>query len=250
MDILLSLLFKLATVLVFLGLASLSVYWALLRNLRPTLAILMGAGMILIYIGFPFVTDWVGHKTDTWVELQQSFEQICQDKAKSMTDEKMAPADIAAILDLLKKYFLFCFPAWLIAGSLFTGFLAYYLVSSVGSRFTMRIPPPQPFWQWVVPEPLVFGLILGGGLKLLAGENSHLEIVADNLLVLFLALYTFAGLTITSYYFKKWRFSWLLRLLSYVLLFELTFNAVCILGVMDIWLDFRKLKKPTTESTL
>ncbi len=249
MDILLSVLFKLATVLIFLGLASLSVYWGLLRKLQPRWAILLGAMMVLVYIGFPFLTDLITSKTDTWVELQQAFDQVCQEKAKAMAADKMSQADIDSIMGLLKKYFLFCFPAWVLVGALFTGFLSYYLVSTVASKITPRIDMPVPFWQWAVPEPLIFGLILSGGLKLLPNLSPMMDIVTDNLLILFLAVYTFAGLTITSFYFKKWRFSLLLRLLAYLLLFELTFNAVCILGVLDIWLDFRKIKKPSTEST-
>ena len=154
------------------------------------------------------------------------------------------------IQNLFKKYFLFCLPAWILSGSLFAGFLAYYLVSSIGARFIPRIAAPKPFWQWMVPEPMIFGLILGGVVKLFSPENSLLETIGDNLLVLFLAIYTFAGLTITSFFFRKWRFPTFARLLCYVLLFEITFNAVCILGVLDIWLDFRKLKKPSVEPKL
>ncbi len=249
MDILLSLAAGLASALIFLGTASLAVYWALLKNFKPQTAILMGALVILVYVGGSFAADQLGTHPDSWAEIQQNFDQIWQVKAKALAEDKMPQADINMIQGLFKKYFLFCFPAWIISGSLFAGVIAYYLVSSIGARVTPRINAPVPFWQWVVPEPMIFGLILGVGLMVFSGENTWMETTGNNLIVLFLAIYTFAGLTITSFYFKKWRFPPLARLLSYALLFELTFNSVCLLGILDIWLDFRKLKKPPVEPT-
>jgi hypothetical protein len=249
-DILLSLLAELATSLIFLGLASFAVYWALIRGYQARTAILMGALVILVYVGGSFAVDQLGSHPDSWAAIQQTFDQIWQVKAKALADEKMSQTDIDVIRNLFKKYFLFCLPAWILSGALFAGFLAYYLVSSIGSRFIPRISAPKPFWQWMVPEPMIFGLILGGAIKLFSPENSLLETIGDNLLVLFLAIYTFAGLTITSFFFRKWRFPTIARLLCYVLLFEITFNAVCVFGVLDIWLDFRKLKKPSVEPKL
>jgi hypothetical protein len=251
LDILVSAIAELATSLIFLGLASLAVYWSLVRGFQPRTAILLGALMILVYVGGSFAADQMSSHPDSWTSIQQTFDQIWQLKAKALADDKMPQADIDLIQSLFKEYFLFCLPAWIVSGSLFAGFLAYYLVSVIGSRITSRISLPIPFWQWVVPEHMIFGLILGGAVKLLVPENSGWAMVGDNLLVLFMFIYTFAGLTITSFYFKKWRFPTIARLLTYALLFELTFNAVCILlGIADIWLDFRKLKKPSAGSTL
>ncbi|HXL72763.1 MAG TPA: DUF2232 domain-containing protein [bacterium] len=249
MDILLSVIAELATSLIFLGLASLAVYWALIRGFQPRIAILMGALIVLVYVGGSFAADQLSSHPDSWTSIQQTFDQIWQVKAKALADDKMPQSDIDLIQSIFKEYFLFCLPAWIISGSLFAGFLGYYLVSVIGSKFTSRIIPPMPFWKWMIPEYLVFGLILGGGIKLLAPENTGLAMAGDNLLVLFLFIYTFSGLTITSFYFRKWRFPTIARLLTYALLFELTFNAVCILGIADIWLDFRKLKKPSVEPT-
>jgi uncharacterized protein YybS (DUF2232 family) len=248
LDILLSVIAELATSLVFLGLASLAVYWSLVRGFQPRTTILMGALMIVVYVGGSFAADQLSSHPDSWASIQQTFDQIWQVKAKALTDDKMPQSDIDLIQSLFKEYFLFCLPAWIVSGSLFAGFLAYYLVSAIGSRITSRIGAPTPFWKWIIPDYLIFGLILGGMVKLLSPENTWMEMVGDNLLVVFVFIYTFAGLTITSFYFRKWRFPVIARLLTYALLFELTFNAVCVLlGVADIWLDFRKLKKTPME---
>ena len=57
----------------------------------------------------------------------------------------MSQADIDVIQGMVKKYFLFCLPAWIVSGALFVGLLAYYLVSSVGTRFVLRIAAPPSF---------------------------------------------------------------------------------------------------------
>ena len=250
MDILVSLAAGLATSLFFMGMASLAVYWALIRSFKPRTAILLGALVLLVYVGGSFVAGQMGDHPDSLAGIQQAFDQIWQSKAKTFADDKIPQSEIDMYQKILKNYFLFCLPAWVVSGSLFIGFIAYYLVSSMGSRLTPRITAPVPFWRWMIPEPVVFGVVLGAGMVAFAPAGTLWEIVGDNLLVLFGLVYAFAGLPILSFFFNKWRFPIVARVLCYFLLFELTFVVVfCVLGVMDVWLDFRKLKKPTVELT-
>jgi len=255
----LSVVATLVTSIIFLGLASLAVYWALVRGFKPRTAILMGAMMIMVYVGGSFAADQIGSNPNSLKSIEEVFNQNMQAKIKSLADEKVPQEEIDQLQVNLKKYLLYCFPAWIISGAFFLGFLAYYLVSSTGSRITSRIAQPTSLSEWVVPEPMIFGLILGGVIKLSAPENTWMEIVGNNILVLFVVIYSFAGVPIISFYFKKWRFPMIARFLSYLLLFSLALNfelielmfgnVFFILGVMDIWLDFRKLKKPPMELT-
>jgi uncharacterized protein YybS (DUF2232 family) len=248
LEILAGLLVELVTAFLILGMASLAVYWALLKGLKPAGAATLGGAVVVVYLIGSFTAGQMGPHPDTFASLQQSFDQVWQLKAKSMADQKMSPADIELVRKLCEKYVLWSIPAWMLVGALGAGFVAYYLVSSVVSRSNPRVLPPLPFWQWTVPEPLVFGLIAALLIKVLAPENHWSDIVADNLVVFFSVLYTFAGMTIVSYYFQRWRFPGMVRILGYVAILMLTYNSICLLGVLDIWLDFRKLKRPPLEN--
>jgi uncharacterized protein YybS (DUF2232 family) len=250
LEILAGLLLELVTALLMLGLASLSVYWALRKGFEPLWVVVMGAAVVVAYVVSTFFLGQLGSHPDTVASIQQSFDQMWQLKAKTLADQKASAADIELVKNFCQKYILWSLPAWLLVAGLGAGFVAYYLVSSVLSKTDPRFAPPIPFSRWMVPEPLVFGLIAAGLIKVLVKENSRMDIVGDNFLIFFSALYTFAGLTIVSFYFQKWRFPSLVRLLGYMAILLVTYNLVCAtLGVLDIWLDFRKIKKPSPEPT-
>lgn len=124
-------------------------------------------------------------------------------------------------------------------------------------RVTPKIPRPMRFRDWVLPEPLVFGLVVGGLLKVAQGmlqltpdQSTVVEVIANNLLVLFVGIYAMAGLCIISFFLHKWRLPSIVRFLGYfLLLLSAGFQIPCALGVLDVWFDFRKLKSPPLEQT-
>jgi len=97
--------------------------------------------------------------------------------------------------------------------------------------------------QWSLPEVLVWLVILGAGLALLPYPGP--QTVGINLLIFFAMAYLFQGLAIVSFYLKKYRFSRFKRILLYSLIWIQTYMIiiVALVGLFDIWMDFRKLKK-------
>ena len=69
MDIL-SVVATLVTSIIFLGLASLAVYWALVRGFKPRTAILMGAMMIMVYVGGSFAADQIGSNPNSLKSIE------------------------------------------------------------------------------------------------------------------------------------------------------------------------------------
>jgi uncharacterized protein YybS (DUF2232 family) len=166
-----------------------------------------------------------------------------------MKDLGFQAENIEMMKVITQKYIFWSFPAWAAVSCLVAGLLAYYLASSILSRVTPRVSKPMAFREWAVPEFMVFGLIVGGILKLIFKENSPMDIVGNNLLVFFAALYTLGGLSIVSFFFHKWRLPIFVRILGYVFIFQLVFETVCAIGVLDIWFDFRKMKPASPEPT-
>ena len=253
MDVVLEILIQLVQMAILFGMAGLAVSWALLKNHNPRFAVLAGAVTVALYMGALFTLAVSTQKQDVVAGLQNSFDQVWKIKAQSMADLKATPAEIENEQRIFQKYVFLALPAWMAVTCLTLGLLAYYLVSFFLARITQRVAGPIPFRGWVVPEYLVFGLIVGGMLKVMSKENSLVDIVGNNFLVFFGCLYTLGGLSIVSFFLKKWFLSPGLRTLSYVVIFsyivtlQQLFNPICLIGILDVWFDFRRLNAPPPE---
>jgi len=97
--------------------------------------------------------------------------------------------------------------------------------------------------RWSAPEALIWPVI-GSGVIVALGRPEWLFRFGLNLLIVFLVPFLFHGLAIASFYLKKFRVPRWLRTLIYVLSFvQLWFVVFLFLGLFDMWLDFRRLKK-------
>lgn len=102
--------------------------------------------------------------------------------------------------------------------------------------------------RWSLPETVVWLLILAGGL--VVWPYSGPRTVGINLLIFLTPAYFFQGLAIVSFYIKKYGLSRFMRLLLYSLICIQTYIIimVAVVGLFDIWADFRRLKKAANET--
>lgn len=238
----------------FLVMASLAVVWALWRGLTPRAVILTGAGTLALLIAVVLLLGRENPKENPVLSFQSYFSTERFEKdwdANSKTMLRMSvPADkLDAFKDQYRRYFYELLPGWIASACLIYGLLAYYLVSFVLSRLSQRVPRPMPFKDWVLPEPLVFGLIAAGAVKVIPAVGRGWDLLSGNALVLFGSLYVLGGFSIVSFLFNKWRLPATLRVLSYLILVQLPLETVGALGVLDIWFDFRKIRTPKPEIT-
>lgn len=98
---------------------------------------------------------------------------------------------------------------------------------------------------WKSPEFIVWFVIAGGMLVLL--PVGDLRLPGVNLLIVVGTLYFLQGLAIAAFYFERWKMPWFVKGFIYAVLFLQQFAslAIAVLGLFDVWFDFRKLiKKP------
>jgi uncharacterized protein YybS (DUF2232 family) len=100
-----------------------------------------------------------------------------------------------------------------------------------------------PLYHWAAPEWLIF-VLLGAGFLLLVPVTGA-RFFGLNLLMVVAVLYFCQGVAVVATWFHRLGLPRLLRMIGYPLLFLNPFFFVIItLGLMDLWLDFRRLHKP------
>ena len=95
--------------------------------------------------------------------------------------------------------------------------------------------------RWSTPPGAIWALIAAGYTSFL--PIPFVQVIASNLLAVLLAVYLSQGLAIVQFTFCKWRVPVWARVLAYgfVAVEWLATGAVVLLGVFDLWADFRRL---------
>jgi uncharacterized protein YybS (DUF2232 family) len=118
----------------------------------------------------------------------------------------------------------------------------------VARRFCLLHRVPLPTWQpgslWKAPEPLVW-LVIAGGLLLLLPVKAA-GTLGLNLLLVLGAVYLLQGLAIAVFYFDRWRVPRLLRSILYALILLQQFATLLLMlvGLFDVWCNFRRIPPP------
>lgn len=103
------------------------------------------------------------------------------------------------------------------------------------------IPDFGPLVLWRAPEKMVWVLIACGLLLLLPAKD--LKILGLNGLMVSMVIYFFQGIAIVAFFFERRRFPRPLRVLLYSLLAlqQFLLLLVVVVGLFDLWFNFRKL---------
>ncbi|MCB1154512.1 DUF2232 domain-containing protein [bacterium] len=98
---------------------------------------------------------------------------------------------------------------------------------------------------WSAPEPLVFAVLVPA-LAAAGLDDPWIDATAGNVLIVAIVPFFFQGMAVTSHALRRLRIGPGLRVLAYVMLFAFMGAMVvpgqAALGVLDIWLDFRRLR--------
>lgn len=105
---------------------------------------------------------------------------------------------------------------------------------------------------WKAPEHLIWFVIVPGFAVFLL--HGSLRIIALNIMIATLTIYFFQGFCVVNFFFARKGVPPLVKMLIYFVLFVIQIVAVmvAVIGLLDMWMDFRKLSKghetPTTSN--
>lgn len=133
----------------------------------------------------------------------------------------------------------------------------YMISSNIYKRNQIEIIPFKPFITWDLPWYYVWGVIAGLVLVLIpemggsldggpAAVDMAADIIGYNLIIIFGALYAALGVSVLWGIFERFKLGFLIRIIIIIFLwffFVVILFIFPLLGIIDIWANFRKLKR-------
>lgn len=111
----------------------------------------------------------------------------------------------------------------------------------------LPLPPWRDWSRWKSPEALVWGVVACGFSLML--PLYPLRMTALNGLLVLSIIYLFQGMSVVSFYFERWKLPRFLQAVGYgILLMQqlVTFGTI-LMGLFDVWFDFRRISPKTPE---
>ncbi len=117
----------------------------------------------------------------------------------------------------------------------------------IGNSILNRIKPDSAPWptysQWQIPDKFIW-VAIGSVIAILIGTGNLRDLGLSLILVCTL-IYFFQGLAILMYLLSKWNVPGYFRIIIYMIVVVQSFGFLMLtmLGIADIWIDFRKLQQ-------
>lgn len=240
-----------AVLLVLFGLMAVGAGEGMLRRMRHESVVILGgipslaAGVIILvfYYGIGGVDPLSGAET----YLRESISQVVRIYTELGFTE--AAERVSSISDRLVFYLTRLIPAFVVSTVLVQSACCYWLARIIilrreaGDAGLVR----GRFSEWHAPDKWVWGLIAALGLVII--QPHTMKIAGWNILLVFGLVYTAQGMAVIEYYLIRASLPAFVRGLIFAVLLALP-SAVLIpvLGLLDVWADFRKVRQPLSPS--
>lgn len=212
--------------------------WSLERTAGTAGGLAFCVGLVVFWFSY-------GGGTESAVSLERDLHDavavLLQQYGASSADKQSVEETLQKLLPFLLRLL----PGAALASTL----MACWLNLLLAKRYCRVRQFPLPAWpewsQWKAPEILVWAVIASGVLLLL--PVGSLKVAALNVLMVGGVIYLFQGLAIVSYYFERWKLPQIFRAAAYgIILIQQFFTlGAMLLGLFDMWFDFRRLSRGT-----
>lgn len=152
--------------------------------------------------------------------------------------EALTPQDISNIAEILTSVF----PGFSITGMVFFSWLNFLVARAIFLAQKRLAPSLRDLKKWRVPDVLIWAAIATG--IMIVVPSASLRLLGINAAPVLALIYFFGGLAVLAFWFEKKTVPYLVRTISYILIFSWPFLWVPFIGLgfFDLWFDFRKLK--------
>ena len=185
----------------------------------------------------------------TMDQLGEMFQQIIDMQVRiyeGMGADTYQIEEVRKNLEAITQAALMVIPAAVVLSSAFLTYLNYVIAIRVLNRIgyqTEKLPPVQHFR---LSKSFLMGTFLIIALTILIKNLNivHYETLVSNIFVIFQFIYFVQGLAVISFYMTAFRVHRLLQgiIFLFLLLNQFAFFAASVLGFLDAFINFRKLK--------
>jgi uncharacterized protein YybS (DUF2232 family) len=217
--------------------------WSLERTVSTAGLIVFAIGALVFWLSYGDGSEGSGMQAER--DLRDVVGLILQQYGTASSDQRVIEEAVQKMLPFLVKM--------LPGAALSSMLMACWLNLLAAKRYCRRHQLPLPGWQewrqWKAPDFLVW-VVIGSGLVFLLPFD-FLQIPGLNAIMVAGVVYLFQGLAIVSFYFERWKLPRIFRAFLYGVIFIqqfLTLGAM-LMGLFDMWVDFRRLSRSPTAST-
>jgi len=229
------------------GLMALGIAEGMRRRWRPEAASLLG-GLLPVAAAAVAIGLYFLHVHKNPVTVIEEYLKSSLAEAASLYTQ-MGFSEMSTRLSMISDPFIHhlvrLLPGIIAATSIFQAALCYGLAGLILSRAPGNAVPPvrMPLAQWHAPDVWVWGLI--AGLALIMTPAGAARYTGWNIAIVYAVVYLTQGVAIVDHYLAKARIRPFMRGVLHTIILALpSIVFVIALGVVDIWADFRKLRKP------
>ncbi len=194
----------------------------------------------------------IGHEVNAYSQLIHALDQGVSEALIYYRQSENISADTIAVLETtlyqMKIIVPIIMPAILGSLVLILTWISMVLGNALIYKSSGLTSWPK-YQLWLLPDKLIWGLILGAVLALL--PIGLFRVIGINILILLSIIYSFQGLSVGVFFMTKWNVPLLFRSFFYVMLIFQSFGTILLLftGIADIWFDFRKIKVGSENNT-
>jgi uncharacterized protein YybS (DUF2232 family) len=181
---------------------------------------------------------------------QMADDQLVQGYASLLSiDQSQLDSVIQQTQDIL-RFFPYVVPGVLVSLFLMASVLNYIASSKMLKKYRINIEQFLSFKEWDIPWYYCWGAIAGLALVLIPSQGSNIDMIIDivgfNLLAVFGFMYFVLGIAVLWGIFERFKISIILRVIILIvvgLFIGFTIFILPFLGLIDIWANFRKLRR-------
>ena len=241
-----------AEVLPLLHMAVIGFAIAFFSSRHYRLEVIVGAAVALavtFQVGVFLILAWqqgvapLAYLQQTVAEIWTLFSQLVEKEPLLQQEIQLTGVNLAEFTNTIARLT----PAFLVINSTLVVLLNYLLSQNLGGLPEYQ-DRKQPLTSWEAPGWLVFVLIGAGFLVLI--PNQVVQLTGVNVLLVCGLLYFFQGLAVLTFNFRRFQVPRIFRWIAYFLLVMLkpAMLLVILMGLIDLWLDFRRLHRPPSEA--
>jgi len=212
-------------------------------------------GAVLLYVVLASAVSRINFIGEILKNYNVYVDQIADDRlvlgyADLLSIEQSQLDSIIQQTQDILRFFPYVVPGFLIVSFVMASVINYIASSKMLKKYNVDIEPFLSFKEWDLPWYYCWGAIIGLVLVLIPSTGSNIDLIIDiagfNLLVVFGLLYLVLGISVLWGIFERFKVSIILRIIILVIVGLFIGFAIFILpflGLIDIWVNFRKLKR-------